>query len=56
MKNKNENEKMVALCKDALCYEGAEICCRDCEKRKECPEVCDGLEGVGVEAECEWRE
>lgn len=47
--------KKKALCNADCCEFDLEICCRDCEKRTVCPEVCDGEEGKGYEADCNWR-
>lgn len=47
--------KEKALRKDSICEFDLEICCRDCEQRRDCPEVCDGVDEKGCEKACEWR-
>lgn len=44
-----------ALCKESPCEFERETCCRDCQERKACPEVCDGVEEAGCAAACAWR-
>lgn len=46
----------AGLCVGHGCEYGLDICCRECEYRPECDEVCDGPEdGHGVDGECEFR-
>ena len=46
---------MRTICKDNTCPFDKIICCQDCEAAGTCPEVCDGLNGEGIYAPCEWK-
>lgn len=50
-----EERKRAAICAVPCEYE-CNICCRDCDERKNCDEACDGFDEDGVFAPCPWRE
>lgn len=50
-----KKEKIERFCVGHECENGGNICCRDCEMRFECVEVCDGPENGSVDDACEWR-
>ena len=52
--NKKINAK-VNKCAGEECEKGVDLCCRDCEHRFTCDEVCNGPDNNGVDGHCEWR-
>jgi len=52
--NADETVKM-SKCAGEDCERGVDLCCRDCEHRFTCDEVCNGPDDNGVDGHCEWR-
>lgn len=51
-----EEKKSKAKCLGGICEHEKEECCRDCDERTTCEEICNGDDNKGCDAECESRE
>ena len=56
MKIFKKEEKKMSKCKGEECIYGVIVCCRDCQDKTTCREVCDGIDEQGCDAACPERE